>query len=182
MPIPDLADTAIFPGFVDCPIEEASEPTPAEATSWLLAQVKNNMTIMKPTLVATDRHGEDFALTFEDRGVDLKPFKKGTTLVLPGPRRTRPEEGKKGFVRVPAGHGDGGATAVPGSLEVVGRVLRARAAAEAADRPGDVCDACEATEGVKKCTGCGRAQYCGKVGLFYLLYIVPGPGGERLVC
>ncbi|EFQ32382.1 uncharacterized protein GLRG_07526 [Colletotrichum graminicola M1.001] len=38
---------------------------------FLVAEVKQNMTITKPTLVVVDRGGTEFAVTFEDRGIDL---------------------------------------------------------------------------------------------------------------
>ena len=65
-------------------------PTPETTTHFLLAQVKQNMTITKPTLVATDSSGADFAITFEDRGLDLRPVKAGWTVVVPGATRTAP--------------------------------------------------------------------------------------------
>jgi len=64
------------------------------------------MTITKPTLIVTDRTGIDFALLFEDEGLNLKEkgYKKGYTIVVPNARRTdREGEGKKAVVRVPKG-------------------------------------------------------------------------------
>ncbi|TQN64243.1 hypothetical protein CSHISOI_11185, partial [Colletotrichum shisoi] len=40
---------------------------------FLVAEVRQNMTITKPTLVVVDRAGTEFAVTFEDRGIDLRP-------------------------------------------------------------------------------------------------------------
>ncbi|KXH41602.1 hypothetical protein CSAL01_07855 [Colletotrichum salicis] len=64
---------------------------------FLIAQVKQNMTITKPTLVVVDRQQTEFAVTFEDRGIDLRPVKGGWTIVVPRGVRTAPKGGKKGF-------------------------------------------------------------------------------------
>ncbi|KAJ1326319.1 hypothetical protein MN608_07766 [Microdochium nivale] len=73
---------------------------------FLLAQVKENMTITQPTLIVTDHTGVDFALIFEDRDKSLKSFKKTYTVVVPCAVRTdREGEGKKAIVRVEKGMG-----------------------------------------------------------------------------
>lgn len=67
----------------------------------MVAQVKNNMTITKPTLIVTDKSGMDFAVTFEeDRAYDLKGrgLKKGNTMVIPNARRLEKGPGKKDVV------------------------------------------------------------------------------------
>ncbi|KAJ3560859.1 hypothetical protein NPX13_g9161 [Xylaria arbuscula] len=103
-----FADASRFPAFYELPSTVDSETADSLSLdkSWcLLAQIKENMTITKPTLIVTDRKGVDFALLFED-GVSLKGFRKGYTVAIPGARRTdREGEGKKAVVRVPAGRG-----------------------------------------------------------------------------
>ncbi|KAI8171456.1 hypothetical protein K4K54_013199, partial [Colletotrichum sp. SAR 10_86] len=109
MPIPDLTNTTTFPAFDGLPIEEdgAAPGMDAREEWFLVAQVKQNMTITKPTVVVADRAGDEFAITFEDRGIDLRPVKTGWTIVVPRACRTAPKEGKKGFVRVAEGKGTG---------------------------------------------------------------------------
>ncbi|KAI0451134.1 hypothetical protein F5B21DRAFT_392618 [Xylaria acuta] len=155
-----------FPTFYELPaISEKLAPSPDDddgqsgGRRWcLLAQVKENMTITKPTLIVTDRAGVDFALLFED-GISLKGFQKEYTVAVPEARRTdREREGKKAVVRVPAGQG-ADVKVVPGGLD---RVLELGVVLEGQglDRK---CAACGKTEGAfMKCTGCGFAVYCGK--------------------
>ncbi|CRK30867.1 hypothetical protein BN1723_003985 [Verticillium longisporum] len=193
MPLPDFTSPAVFPAFANLPLgsnippppsktsndpppyapgdaPDASAPptytpVPATTTHFLLAEVKQNMTITKPTLIATDRAGADFAITFEDRGIDLRPVKSGWTVVVPGATRTSPAEGKRGFVRVGEGRGTG-VHYLPAGLE---RVLDLGRQLGEAARGGEaaVCAGCEKeeTEGdaLMRCTGCGRARYCSKV-------------------
>lgn len=104
--MPDLSDPALFPTFRELPAAATAGDATAgsaegEGTWTLLAQIKENMTITKPTLIATDRSGVDFAIIFEEPGFSLKGFRKGYTLLVPGARRTdREEVGKKAVVRV----------------------------------------------------------------------------------
>ncbi|ROT41228.1 hypothetical protein SODALDRAFT_330949 [Sodiomyces alkalinus F11] len=153
--------------------------TTTTSTHFLLAQVKQNMTITKPTLVVTDRQGTDFAITFEDRGVDLRPVKAGWTVVVPGAARVAPSaEGKRGFVRVPQGRGTG-VHYLPASLGRVFEVgaqlneVEARQGGRDGDGDGDgaaeaeECVSCGATEGegggkLMRCTGCKWVRYCNK--------------------
>ncbi|KAL2758190.1 hypothetical protein ACRALDRAFT_1061407 [Sodiomyces alcalophilus JCM 7366] len=151
-------------------------PTTTTNTHFLLAQVKQNMTITKPTLVVTDRQGTDFAITFEDRGIDLRPVKAGWTVVVPGATRVAPSaEGKRGFVRVPQGRGTG-VHYLPASLERVLELgvqlyeaeVEERRAAEGGDAAEpEECVSCGATEGegggrLMRCTGCKWVRYCNK--------------------
>ncbi|KAI0907596.1 hypothetical protein F4823DRAFT_564651 [Ustulina deusta] len=156
-----FADASQFPAFYELPATSSSEPDgQSSERSWcLLAQIKENMTITKPTLIVTDRTGVDFALLFED-GISLKAFRKGHTVAVPGARRTdREGEGKKAVVRVPAGRG-AEVKVVPGGLE---RVLELGVVLEGAEAMDQKCAACGKTEGAfMKCTGCGFAGYCGK--------------------
>lgn len=113
--MPDFDNTTLFPTFGELPGAPDDDPAAAESgtdasggasggSSWtLLAQVKENMTIVKPTLVVTDRAGVDFAVIFEDTSMSLKTFRKGYTMVVPGARRTEKGEGKKAFVRIEKG-------------------------------------------------------------------------------
>ncbi|KAF2962733.1 hypothetical protein GQX73_g10838 [Xylaria multiplex] len=98
-------DPSQFPTFYELPAASAGGQVPGSPDgSWcLLAQIKENMTITKPTLIVTDRTGVDFALLFEDM-ISLKGFRKGYTVAVPNARRTdREGEGKKAVVRVPVG-------------------------------------------------------------------------------
>lgn len=115
--MPDLSDSALFPAFAELPPavtalvglgSDAAATSAASSSSWvLLAQIKENMTITKPTLIVTDRTGVDFAVMFEDARVSLKGFRKGYTMVIPAARRTDKGEGKKAIVRIEEGGGAG---------------------------------------------------------------------------
>lgn len=191
MTIPDLGDRSLFPAFLDLP-EDAGGATPGSVgvDRVLLAQVKDNMTITKPTLVLTDRDGHGFALVFDgyDRdGLDLakQGLKKGATAVVRGARQTVPEQrgdesltakaARRPFVRVAPGQAHS-VQSVPAALDqtiAAAAKLRAqqqRARAEgrqhcaACDAPGEVvAAAAAATKKLLKCTGCGQAWYCDRV-------------------
>lgn len=163
----DFTNTTIFPTFLTIPEKDQDAVAPpsssAPAERWyLLAQIKDNMTINKPTLVLTDRDANPFALVFEGLGrddLDLKGlgFKKGSTAVIPNAMRTKPaDESKRGFVRVEKGDA-GSVRAVPCSLA---RVLELGGKVK-----GSKCETCGVDDGkdLKGCTGCGRAGYCSKV-------------------
>lgn len=103
--MPLFTDTTLFPTFDSLP--RTTESVDPERADWcLVGQVKNNMTITKPTLIVTDRSGAEFAVTFEDRGFDLKArnLKKGNTIVIPRARRTPKGEGKQDALVVEAKH------------------------------------------------------------------------------
>lgn len=165
----DFSNRKLYPSFAELPEQQLGGDS--EEEDWyLLAQVKDDMTINKPTLVLTDRDGAPFAMVFEGLGrdgLDLKAlgFKKGATAVVPRARRTAPaEEGKRGFVRVPEGRA-ADVRAVPGSLA---RLLEVgpRMVAELADGEGggEHCEACgKSNTALSKCTGCGVVRYCSKV-------------------
>ncbi|RYP83826.1 hypothetical protein DL770_005296 [Monosporascus sp. CRB-9-2] len=184
----DFSDSAVFPPFAELPPAGASSTgadgstastssttTKAGSGGWfLLAQIKEDMTITKPTLIVTDRAGVDFAVTFEDAGLNLRGdlgARKGYTLVVPGARRTD-REGKKAVVRVEAGRGGQvrrlwangflvgpPEQVIPGSLEQVlelGRVI-------GSETVGKQCAACGKTGGpLMRCKGCSTASYCSK--------------------
>lgn len=182
-PLPDFSNTTHFPSFLTIPEQDRDAPPSSSSlphggvAAWhLLAQVKDNMTINKPTLVLTDRDGSPFALVFEGLerdGLDLKGrgLKKGCTAVIPNAVRTRPAaEGKRGFVRVDRADA-GTVRAVPGPLE---RVLALGGKAR-----GETCETCggQGGEGLKSCTGCERVGYCSKVSLRCALW---APGARRI--
>ncbi|KAI0012624.1 hypothetical protein F4779DRAFT_15794 [Xylariaceae sp. FL0662B] len=153
--MPAFDNTGFFLAFNELP----SSPEAGPGEDWfLLAQIKENMTITKPTLIITDRTGLDFAIIFEDKGLSLKGFKKGYTIAVPRAVRTDREEGKKAIVRVDEGRG-GDAKVIPGPLAQVlelGQVMDIEGF-------GDKCAACGNVEGpLMKCTGCGTASYCSK--------------------
>ncbi|KAK0651564.1 hypothetical protein B0T16DRAFT_454018 [Cercophora newfieldiana] len=141
-PTPDFSDPSLFPTFGTCP----EDPSPS-STYYLLGQIKDDMTITKPTLILLDKDSSPFALVFDnlDRdGVDFKKagLKKGCTAVIPNGRKVPPkEEGKRGFVSVDGARA-GEVKGIPGALGRVvdvGRALRAR----------------EGEEG--RCEGCGMS-------------------------
>lgn len=171
--MPDLTDTTLFPTFLtipeleqdpDAPSPQASAPPGGGQGRWyLLAQVRDDMTINKPTLVLSDRDGHPFALVFEGLGrddLDLRGLglRKGSTAVIPMARRTTPAGGasKRSFVRVARGDA-GGVRAVPGPLA---RVLEL-----AGQVRGGVCETCAGSGegGLRRCAGCGKSAYCSKV-------------------
>ncbi|CAK7213313.1 hypothetical protein SBRCBS47491_001763 [Sporothrix bragantina] len=100
--VPDLGDRSLFPPFLELPEDNGTPSSPslslsssADSGVVLLAQIKDNMTITKPTLVLTDRDGHGFALVFDglDRdGLDLGKLglKKGATAVVRNARQTVP--------------------------------------------------------------------------------------------
>lgn len=104
--MPDFSDSALFPVFRELPPVGTAGSGSDVAAGWVLvAQIKENMTITKPTLIVTDRTGVDFAVLFDDVGMSLKGFRKGYTIVIPGARRTDKGEGKKDIVQIEAGAG-----------------------------------------------------------------------------
>ncbi|KAI1418382.1 hypothetical protein F5Y13DRAFT_652 [Hypoxylon sp. FL1857] len=169
--MPAFTDSTLFPTFYELPAASSISTSSDEAQrDWfLLAQIKEDMTITKPTVIVRDRSGVEFAVTFDDgdhRGMGLK-FRKGHTLVVPRVVRTDRDEGKKAIVRVPEGQG-AGVRIVPGSLEQVlelGEVLGGIEGAEAQGQ-GKKCAACGGAEkegqALMRCTGCGAAAYCSK--------------------
>ncbi|KAI2627263.1 hypothetical protein GGS26DRAFT_561227 [Hypomontagnella submonticulosa] len=174
--MPVFTDATIFPSFQELPSASSPSASTSSPTWFLLAQIKEDMTITKPTLIVRDRAGVDFAVTFDDgdhRGLGdgRARFRKGHTLVVPRAARTDREEGKKAVVRVPAG-ASAGVRVVPGSLEQVLELGQVLSAVEAAEEGGDggarKCAACgKADEGedgraLMRCTGCGAASYCSK--------------------
>ncbi|KAI1763807.1 hypothetical protein GGR53DRAFT_466942 [Hypoxylon sp. FL1150] len=174
--MPAFTDPHAFPTFQELPSSTATTTTttslpstpPAPDNTWfLLAQIRENMTITKPTLVVRDRAGLDFAVTFDDgdhRGLPLSSpssssssspprFRRGHTLVVPRATRTdREGEGegrgnnnkKKAVVRVPAGQ-SGGVRVIPGGLEQVVEM-------------GRVVDGMQQGADAKKCAACGEAE------------------------
>lgn len=192
-PLPDFTDTTLFPTFLTIPQDDQDQGPPSSNNNtttssqdqqdwYLLAQVKDNMTINKPTLVLTDRDANPFALVFEGLGrddLDLRAlgFKKGCTALVPRARRTKPaDESKRGFVRVDKAH----AAAVKAVPAPLARVLEVAAAKTKGMRCA-TCGKGAGSEGgedgstvLKSCTGCGRVGYCTKVSfgwaLFFVLY------------
>lgn len=177
-PFPDFTNTSLFPTFLTIPQDDPETPPPpatgsssSEEAWFLLAQIKDNMTINKPTLVLTDRDANPFALVFEGLGrddLDLKGlgFKKGCTAIIPRARRTKPaDETKRGFVRVEKGDA-GTVRAVPAPLA---RVLEVGGKGK-----GDTCETCGkegGDGGLKSCTGCERVGYCSKVSSSFLSFL-----------
>jgi hypothetical protein len=180
---PDFTDATLFRSFDDCPVPAPAPPTgssdPAPIRHYLIAEIAHNMTVNKPTLVLHDRTGASFALVFDcpAAAIDLsaRGLRKGATAVVAGAERTPPrEEGKRGFVSVPADRA-GAVRAVPGRMERVFEV-GARMRAREAEGGEEMCERCgkkgAEEEGGKgraalmKCMGCGEVRYCSKVSFY----------------
>lgn len=170
MPTPDFTNPALFPTYAAIPETTTTTPDNEEQQEdwFLLAQIKDDMTIVKPTLVLSDRAGAPFALIFDGLardGLDFKALglRKGCTAVVPRARRTPPrEEGKRGFVSVPRGQA-GTVRAIPAGLE---RVLEVGGRMRGGLGEGEGCAGCgkgEGEGGLKRCEGCRGVRYCGKV-------------------
>ncbi|KAL2118514.1 hypothetical protein VTJ04DRAFT_8174 [Mycothermus thermophilus] len=176
MPLPDFTSPQTFPPFSALPFASSSaQEQPLNQPYYLLAQITQNMTLTKPTLILTDSTSASFALVFDSRpgagpetldlkGMGLKP---GSTLVLEGakkglPPSASPEDGKQGHVVV-SREEEGRVKAIPAGREKVVKVgewLRKR------DGEGKKrgCESCgrEEEQGLKRCTGCGEVEYCSK--------------------
>ncbi|KAK8092954.1 glycosyl hydrolase family 76 [Apiospora kogelbergensis] len=167
--MPDFTDPAQFPAFYELPSDAEIANAPAEglagAAWWMLAQVKVNMTLTKPTLIVTDRRGLDFAVTFEDSSMDLKGYRKGYTMVVPRAQRTDREEGKKAVMRIEAKDCKS-VQVIPAKMAQLlelGQVLDMMSADDGAEGKVQKCAACGKTEGsLARCTGCGTVRYCSK--------------------
>ena len=166
--------------FSTCPLITTASVSDSPPAPWhLIAQIKTNMTITKPTLIATDSSGEDFALTFDDVDADLARFRTGWTAVVPMAMRTPAPAGRttgegKGFVAVPRGCA-AAVRVVPGPVKRVVGLLAARGEEETQrpERAGggnDValglqreCAECRKHVESRKCLGCSSVWFCGKV-------------------
>ncbi|KAL7623110.1 hypothetical protein AAE478_006789 [Parahypoxylon ruwenzoriense] len=171
---PSFGNTALFPAFHELPVVGGSSPVAAADTStsssssgggdgtwFLLAQIREDMTITQPTLIVRDRAGAEFAVTFADgdhRGLGGTGtggdaggssrsgsgsgvrFRKGHTLVVPRATRTQRGEGKKDVVRVPAGEG-ARARVIPAGLEQVFELGGLLAEVEEVEEVEEACQA-----------------------------------------
>ncbi|KAI1466168.1 uncharacterized protein F4812DRAFT_99028 [Daldinia caldariorum] len=176
--MPIFADPALFPSFHELPSSSAAAAAAAAtADQFLLAQIKEDMTITKPTVIVRDRSGADFAVTFEDgdhRGLGQGGirFRKGHTLVVPRATRTDRGEGKQPIVRVPPGEG-ASVRILPAGLDQVFELGAVLDGIEGAGK-GRKCAACgkeeekeekdgeELKNPLMRCTGCGVVAYCSK--------------------
>jgi len=190
-PFPDFASRAVFPSFESLPTA-GPDGTSVVDDYFLLGQVKEDMTITKPTLILGDRDGASFALVFDGLGREDLDFKKlglkkgSSTAVVRRAVRVEPaDETKRGFVRVEGVKkaersplrdetGEWKVWAIPGPLGTVvelGGLLaerdrkareREQQAEPALKKTG--CDACgKADDKPKACTGCDVVKYCSKV-------------------
>lgn len=184
MPTPDFTNTTLFPTYAAIPETTTPDNDSQQEEDWfLLAQIKDDMTIVKPTLVLSDRAGAPFALIFDGLARDALDFKalglkKGCTAVVPRARRTPPrEEGKRGFVSVPRGKA-GEVRAIPAGLE---RVLEVGGRMRAGE--GEGCEVCgkEGDGGLKRCEGCRGVRYCGKVSFFSWICFFGGWDGMLMM-
>lgn len=99
----------IFPPFP--PIPKSTTNTHSRSHT-LIATISENMTVStSPTFICKDVSSTPFALTLgipadsvaegvRGGGYDVRGFKKGFTVAVPGPRRSGVKEGKQGFVEV----------------------------------------------------------------------------------
>ncbi|KAH6641696.1 hypothetical protein F5144DRAFT_627684 [Chaetomium tenue] len=113
MPLPDFTSPTTFPPFTSLPTTTTPSPPSnpdqqqQQPPYYLLAQIHQNMTLTKPTLICTDATNTSFAVVFGSRPasgpdtLDLSRlgYRRGAVLVLPGARRTPPKEGdgSRGF-------------------------------------------------------------------------------------
>ncbi|KAL1902970.1 hypothetical protein Sste5346_000882 [Sporothrix stenoceras] len=160
MTFPDLTDRSLFPPFLELPEDDGTQAQ-SGGDVVLLAQVKDNMTITKPTLVLTDRDGTGFALVFdglERDSLDLGKLglKKGATAVIKGARQTVPAQSgddsltakaaRRPFMRVALGQAHT-VLAVPTGLEqTIAIAGKLRPRQEQAQK-----------EGYQQCEACGAA-------------------------
>jgi hypothetical protein len=186
MPLPDFTSPHTFPPFTALPL--TTDDPPKEEEYYLLAQISQNMTLTKPTLILSDTTNTTFALVFDSRpgsGPETLDFaklgyKKGATLVVPRARRTPPKDAegenggggqKQGFVAV-GREREGDVGVIPGGLGKVVEVggwLRGRDT-ERGQGEGNGKGKGK-TEG--KTEGKGRCESCGS--------LIKKDGGERLM-
>ncbi|KAI2466428.1 hypothetical protein F4781DRAFT_353352 [Annulohypoxylon bovei var. microspora] len=192
--MPIFTDPQAFPAFYELPSSSSPPPLPSSSAppssppaAWfLLAQIKEDMTITKPTVIVRDRSETDFAVTFDDgdqhglvisgggAGGGRARFRKGHTLIVPCPARTDRGEGKKALVRVPEGLGKD-VRVLPAGLERVFELgLLVRSGQGDGDQKKRACAACgkegkcegededEGGQKLMRCTGCGVVAYCSK--------------------
>ncbi|KAK1780819.1 hypothetical protein QBC45DRAFT_322703 [Copromyces sp. CBS 386.78] len=115
MPIPSPDQLATFSSLLTP--NGGTNDTPSESTdqkeTYLLATIKSNLTITKPTLILTDSSNQDFALVFDPPFPVSEPrtpnavaekfkqmgLKKGSTVIIRNAKKTRKErEAGQGFV------------------------------------------------------------------------------------
>ncbi|KAI1452840.1 hypothetical protein F4805DRAFT_462407 [Annulohypoxylon moriforme] len=180
--MPIFTNPQIFPTFNELPSSSSSSSSAPQTPWFLVAQIKEDMTITKPTLVVRDRSNIDFAVTFDDGdhhglviggsgGGGKARFRKGHTLVVPCAERTDRGEGKKALVRVPEGKGRD-VRVLPASLEKVialgvlvgeaGGGDKKRECAACGKEGGEVGGEAEGGRKLMRCTGCGVVAYCSK--------------------
>lgn len=175
---PDFTNRALFPPFNDLPEASSASDDAAqeEPTPTLIAQVKDDMTITKPTLILTDRDAAPFALVFEgydrEEGIKFlksKGLKKGVTVVLGNglAKRVQPREDSKSvkaFVRVEKGREDEVAV-IGGKMDKVFEIVeRFRGAEEAHRGENGEGEGEEIEEEEEKEKKKGRCDACGKAG------------------
>lgn len=202
---PDFASPGAIHTFATCPLASVSSSPPASegpgTPSYLLAQVKSNMTISSPTLIVTDSAGADFALTYADpaAAVDLSAARAGHTVVLPvsgasaAAGRVAPDAeraGAQGFVRVAAGR-SGEVVFLPARLDRALELGRSHWGGPRGDDDdgveegrtrGAACACCgRVVDGLgqlKACTGCAVVAYCDKVSKPWGRVMLGGGGYE----
>ncbi|KAM7186078.1 N-lysine methyltransferase SMYD2 [Naviculisporaceae sp. PSN 640] len=181
---PNFTNRSLFPPFNDLPeanpnssSNPSSNTTPSQNEEpTLLAQVKDDMTITKPTLILTDRDSVPFALIFEgydrEEGIKFlksKGLKKGVTVVLRNglAKKVPPREDSKSgkaFVRVEKGR-EHEVGVIPGKMDKVFEILQRFGGAEEACKGEDGDEEGEREgNGKEEKQEKGRCDACGKVG------------------
>ena len=190
MPLPDFTSPTTFPPFLHLPLTTTPPPSSSEPEPYyLLAQISQNMTLTKPTLILTDTTTTPFALVFASRpatgpstlNFPSLGYRVGHTLVIPSARRVPPKqpEGQSlpqdGNDRVITNVGssgsdkkgfvslereqEGGVRVIAGGLEGVLRVGRWLRERDENFESGKGCESCGKEEGALK-----KCTGCGEVG------------------
>lgn len=196
MPPPDFTSPLTFKTFNTIPSTAASPP-PSSETYYLLAEIKENLSLTRPTLICSDLSSTSFALTWSDlhasphaSDVDFKALglKKGNCVLLPNAKRTdSSDEVKQGKVVIPGGkdewQGKSGLRVIPGKLEKVVEVGQDwEFVIEEGEGKCGICGKEGREEELAKCTGCRGVGYCSKVCLSLLNIRNDDANGEEQKC
>ncbi|KAK4199375.1 hypothetical protein QBC40DRAFT_282113 [Triangularia verruculosa] len=173
MPLPDFTSPTTFKTFNTIP--STLDSTAPSESYYLLAEIKENLSLTRPTLICSDLSSTSFALTWSELNasphqsdVDFKALglKKGNCILLPNAKRTDSvDEGKQGKVVIPGGkyewEAQSGLKVIPGKLE---KVVEVGQDWEFTVVEGEnTCGNCgKEGEELAKCTGCRGVGYCSK--------------------
>ncbi|KAK0671768.1 hypothetical protein QBC41DRAFT_384281 [Cercophora samala] len=175
MPPPDFTSPTVFQTFNTIP--STTTPTPPSETYYLLAEIKENLSLTRPTLICSDLSSTSFALTWSDlhasphaSDVDFKGLglKKGNCILLPNAKRTdSSDEVKQGKVVIPGAKDEweaqSGLRVIPGKLAKVVEVGQDwEFVIEEGEGKCGNCGKEGGEEDLAKCTGCRGVGYCSK--------------------